>query len=314
MSLGKTQSGSLADLDEFLMPELPKVNLYEKVLFRETDSGEKAAEEYILLDRTKWVEVCKEYAELPDFMKHLDYVTNCRLWHLSEHGKCLDIIKDYEWLKKKEPELFKKIFTVSFAMQLLYEASITSGDCERNKQKLICWIAQNMPTEITQTDFWSYIEKWQEFQGIKQSNFFAGKLEFNFVKNWKRCFGLELEIDLKQKVQRKYIEELFEKMSIMVSCPGFGFGGTDAWQLPMDYKTNFMNLLSEFESFQGNRMPYFQNFIEELVREGDKEVLHKALVKNFISRDMVKKCMEIIWKTEKYDLVPMFILKKYDGA
>ena len=306
MSLGKAKPISM---DEFLMPELPKVNLYEQVLFREIDRKEESGSEYIPLDRTKWVAACKEYAELPDFLKKFDYVTNFRLWNVNRQGKCVEIMKDFEWLKKKEPELFEKIFTVSFAMQLLYEISISSGDCKKNKQKLIWWIGQNVMEEVSGDDFWNYIEKWQEFQGIKQNNFFAGKLELDFVKNWKACFGVKLKIDFNQKVQRKYIEDLFEKMGILVSC--LGFGGTDAWQLSMDYKTNFMNVFSEFEGFQGNRMFYFQNLIEELLKDGDKEVIHKALAKNFISQDMVKKCMNIVWKEEKYELAPMMILKQY---
>ena len=304
---------TVIDRENLLLPELPDVTLYEKVIFRKTNEGAVGTKSYITLERRKWVEACREYAQLPEVMKKFDYVTDFRLWHLSKRGKCIDIIKDYEWLKRKEPELFEQIFTLPFVMQLLYEISVYNGESDANKQKVIQWIAQNTSEKVTQKDFWDYIKKWQEFQGIKQNTIFDKRLELDFVKNWKKCFGLELSIDLNQKVQKKYIEELFEKMSVLVTLNGFGFGSTDIWQLSMDYKSNLMDLFSEFTGFQGNRMSYFQNLIEELLKEGDKEVIRKALEKNFISQEMVKKCMDLTWKAEKYELIPLLILKKYDG-
>lgn len=296
-----------ASSNNFLKEELPELNLYEQVLFclKKEINGEKR--EYVPLKKEEWLKLCQEYVDQPDYGKQYDYVTNPRLWTMNYERKGGGFLSDFQWLKKKDEKLFEKLFTVPFIMQFLEEIELHMSHYDARRDKLVKWISQIV--KLTENDFWEHTEKWQKFQGFK-AGYHLSREELRILKDMKKYYDLEFVPDMKNRVHKKYVEELLMKMSI---ASNMGSLGNTAWELEMmnDYKENILEMFSAIKGFKGMKMTTFPGLMEELIKDGDKEVIHMALMKNFISLEMIKKSIDCSWKEGKSELIPLFLLKKH---
>lgn len=296
-----------ASPNNFFKENLPELNLYEQVLFCLKKEAESEIQEYVPLKKEEWLKLCQEYVYQPDFGKQYDYVTNPKLWGLNYERKSGSFISNFQWLKKKDGKLFEELFTIPFTMQFLEEIVLHMSNFDAEKEKTVKWISQIV--QLTERDFWEHIEKWQKFQGFKVG-YHLSEEELQLLKEMKKYLDVEIVPDMKNRVHKKYVEELMIKTQIASNIYSYG---NDNWELDFDneYKKTILEMFSVIKGFKGMKMTTFPGLMEALIREGDKEVIHMALIKNFISIGMIKKSIDCAWKEKKSELIPLFLLKKY---
>lgn len=271
-------------------------NLFENMFVREYVNENNEIER--IKEDDDWLELWHDYADLSIEAKEECCFENI---FLGETTICKTILSNLRKLEKKDPELLACVLDVRLACQILREVSFIEenySNCSKYLTEIIIWVQKNLNTSVTQEDFWENLKRWAENKMYLRLYHLHGFVAF--LKLWKVCFKKNIDVDAKDVFQKELILHLVEEAL-----------NEDILFFEKNPKDNVMSVLCLFDSFNGFKRSISPNILENMIRECSKEVICLALQKNFLPVEIMKTAIEHAMTEERFELIPLFLLKKY---
>ena len=213
-----------------------------------------------------------------------------------------NILSNLQWLKKKAPDIFSEVFDKDFVMALIVHLaqmnSIFVRALDIGAKRLGKWISKNLDDAITEEEFWEGIDC--IFNGLYMYDF------LNCVRIWNYFFDIPIHVDFKNN---KKLLNFFTKI---VSFDSEKINESQ-FECQKDRIKDFLEPFDEVENSKSIFLKKeFKNMLDGIINHGDEEFVHMLLAKRFIDKDMIPKVMNLAITQNKLDLMPLFILRKFD--
>ena len=213
-----------------------------------------------------------------------------------------NILSNLQWLKKKAPDIFSEVFDKDFVMALIVHLaqmnSIFVRALDIGAKRLGKWISKNLDDAITEEDFWEGIDC--IFNGLYMYDF------LNCVCIWNYFFDIPIHVDFKNN---KKLLNFFTKI---VSFDSEKINESQ-FECQKDRIKDFLEPFDEVENSKSIFLKKeFKNMLDGIINHGDEEFVHMLLAKRFIDKDMIQQTMNLAITQNKLDLMPLFILRKFD--
>ena len=213
-----------------------------------------------------------------------------------------NILSNLQWLKKKAPDIFSEVFDKDFVMALIVHLaqmnSIFVRALDIGAKRLGKWISKNLDDAITEEDFWEGIDC--IFNGLYMYDF------LNCVCIWNYFFDIPIHVDFKNN------KKLLNFFTNIVSCDSEKINESQ-FECQKDRIKDFLEPFDEVENSKSIFLKKeFKNMLDGIINHGDEEFVHMLLAKRFIDKDMIQQTMNLAITQNKLDLMPLFILRKFD--
>lgn len=213
-----------------------------------------------------------------------------------------NILSNLQWLKKKAPDIFSEVFDKDFVMALIVHLaqmnSIFVRALDIGAKRLGKWISKNLDDAITEEEFWEGIDC--ILDGLNMYDF------LNCVCIWNYFFDIPIHVDFKNN---KKLLNFFTKI---VSFDSEKINESQ-FECQKDRIKDFLEPFDEVENSKSIFLKKeFKNMLDGIINHGDEEFVHMLLAKRFIDKDMIQQTMNLAITQNKLDLMPLFILRKFD--
>ena len=213
-----------------------------------------------------------------------------------------NILSNLQWLKKKAPDIFSEVFDKDFVMALIVHLaqmnSIFVRALDIGAKRLGKWISKNLDDAITEEEFWEGIDC--IFNGLYMYDF------LNCLCIWNYFFDIPIHVDFKNN---KKLLNFFTKI---VSFDSEKINESQ-FECQKDRIKDFLEPFDEVENSKSIFLKKeFKNMLDGIINHGDEEFVHMLLTKRFIDKDMIQQTMNLAITQNKLDLMPLFILRKFD--
>ena len=160
------------------------------------------------------------------------------------------------------------------------------------------WISKNLDDAITEEEFWEGIDC--IFNGLNMYDF------LNCVCIWSYFFDIPIHMDFKNN---KKLLNFFTKI---VSFDSEKINESQ-FECQKDRIKDFLEPFDEVENSKSIFLKKeFKNMLDGIINHGDEEFVHMLLAKRFIDKDMIQQTMNLAITQNKLELMPLFILRKFD--
>ena len=243
----------------------------------------------------EWLALWEEYAKEDEKERNL--------WGIEEIGiltnEAIRVLQNLQLLKKKERNLFTKIFEEHFIVNLIWVLSrkkilLYVDEPREFDVMFINFVKKNLKKDALEDVLWERIQN-----DMLSQRPFDGMIDMvdvvSSVNTWKDCFKKEVHVDLKNlnKMTRR-CWPIFEELE--------------------HFKNFFMPFLNAVDGFTDSKTFFLYGsntrHLEEFVEHADEEMMLMALKKNFIDVECIDKTIELAMKAEKIEFLPLLILKK----
>ena len=220
----------------------------------------------------------------------------------AEGDICKNILSNLQWLKEKAPDIFSEVFDKDFVMALIVHLarmnSIFVRALDIGAKRLGKWISKNLDDAITEEEFWEGIDC--ILGGLCQDDF------LNSVCIWNYFFDTPIHVDFKNN------KKLLNFFTNIVSCDSEKIN-----EFEFECQKNLIkDFLEPFDEVENSKSIFlkkeFKNMLDGIINHGDEEFVHMLLAKRFIDKDMIQQTMNLAITQNKLDLMPLFILRKFD--
>ena len=213
-----------------------------------------------------------------------------------------NILSNLQWLKKKVPDIFSEVFDKDFVMALIVHFAqmnrIFVRELDIGAKRLGKWISKNLDDAITEEEFWEGIDC--IFNGLYMYDF------LNCVCIWNYFFDIPIHVDFKNN------KKLLNYFTKIVSCDSEKINEPQ-FECQKDLIKDFLEPFDEVENSKSIFLKKeFKNMLDGIINHGDEEFVHMLLAKRFIDKDMIQQTMNLAITQNKLDLMPLFILRKFD--
>ena len=213
-----------------------------------------------------------------------------------------NILSNLQWLKKKAPDIFSEVFDKDFVMALIVHLaqmnSIFVRTLDIGAKRLGKWISKNLDDAITEEEFWEGIDC--IFNRLYMQDF------LNCVCIWNYFFDIPIHVDFKNN---KKLLNFFTKFV------SFDSEKINESQFERQ-KDRIKDFLEPFDEVENSKSIFlkkeFKNMLDGIINHGDEEFVHMLLAKRFIDKDMIQQTMNLAITQNKLELMPLFILRKFD--
>ena len=220
------------------------------------------------------------------------------------------IFENLQFLKKINKDLFAEIFEEHFIVNLIWNFSIKRTLLYINEPRefalmFINFVKKNMEKDTLKGASEDVLFN-RMLNDVLEINPFTGMISMvdvvSSINTWKACFQKEVHIDLLKMPDLK-------KMTMR------------CW--PMldelkDLKEDYLPFLNAVDGFKGGKTFFIHGsntkYLEEFVEHADQELMLMALKKNFIDVECIDKTIELAMKADKFEFLPLLILKKNSKA
>ena len=213
-----------------------------------------------------------------------------------------NILSNLQWLKKKAPDIFSEVFDKDFVMALIVHLArmnrIFVRALDIGTKRLGKWISKNLDDAITEEEFWEGIDC--IFNGLYMYDFLT------CVCIWNYFFDIPIHVDFKNN---KKLLNFFTKFV------SFDSEKINESQFECQ-KERIKDFLEPFDEVENSKSIFlkkeFKNMLDGIINHGDEEFVHMLLAKRFIDKDMIQQTMNLAITQNKLELMPLFILRKFD--
>lgn len=213
-----------------------------------------------------------------------------------------NILSNLQWLKKKAPDIFSEVFDKDFVMALIVHLaqmdSIFVRALDIGAKRLGKWISKNLDDAITEEEFWEGIDC--ILDGLNRYGF------LNCVRIWNYFFDIPIHVDFKNN------KKLLNFFTNIVSCDSEKINEVE-FECQKNAIKDFLEPFDEVENSKSIFLKKeFKNMLDGIINHGDEEFVHMLLAKRFIDKDMIQQTMNLAITQNKLELMPLFILRKFD--